>query len=62
IRNWMKTRFHGDALEFIEEIPYEETRSYVRLVMRNLIFYSLLKSKSPSITFPDRVLSLTSAK
>jgi soluble lytic murein transglycosylase len=58
IRNWVKSRFHGNALEFIEEIPYEETRSYVRLVMRNLIFYSLLKSKSPSIVFPDRVLSM----
>lgn len=39
IRNWMANRFKGDALEFIEDIPYEETRGYVRLVMRNLIFY-----------------------
>ncbi len=58
IANWMKTRFRGDALEFIEEIPYEETRIYVRLVMRNLIFYSLLKSKSASIDFPAWVLKL----
>ncbi|NJL25914.1 MAG: lytic transglycosylase domain-containing protein [Calothrix sp. SM1_5_4] len=58
IRNWMKTRFRGDALEFIEEIPYEETRVYVRLVMRNLIFYSLLKTKSASIEFPAWVLNL----
>ena len=26
-------------LEFIENIPYEETRTYVRLVIRNYIFY-----------------------
>ena len=58
IMNWMKTRYRGDALEFIEEIPYEETRVYVRLVMRNLIFYSLLKSKSASIEFPAWVLKL----
>lgn len=58
IHGWMKDRFRGDALEFIEEIPYEETRAYVRLVMRNLVFYSLLKSKSASIDFPDRVLKL----
>lgn len=58
IRGWLKTRFRGDALEFIEEIPYEETRVYVRLVMRNLIFYSLLKSKSASIEFPAWVLAL----
>lgn len=61
IRNWMKTRFRGDSLEFIEEIPYEETRTYVRLVMRNLIFYSLLNSKSASIEFPNWVLKLEDA-
>lgn len=58
ISNWMKTRYRGDSLEFIEEIPYEETRAYVRLVMRNLIFYSLLKSKSAAIEFPAWVLKL----
>ncbi|MGE0526439.1 MAG: transglycosylase SLT domain-containing protein [Bdellovibrionales bacterium] len=58
IRNWMETRYRGDTLEFIEEIPYEETRTYVRLVMRNLIFYSLLQSKSASIEFPSWVLKL----
>lgn len=58
IRNWMKTRFRGDSLEFIEEIPYEETRVYVRLVMRNLIFYSLLNSRNASIEFPAWVLNL----
>lgn len=58
IRGWMKTRYRGDSLEFIEEIPYEETRVYVRLVMRNLIFYSLLKSRSASIEFPSWVLKL----
>lgn len=58
IRNWMKNRFRGDSLEFIEEIPYEETRTYVRLVMRNLIFYRLLKSQSASIEFPAWVLNL----
>ncbi len=58
IMNWVKMRYRGDSLEFIEEIPYEETRVYVRLVMRNLIFYSLLKSKSASIEFPAWVLKL----
>lgn len=61
ISTWMKTRFRGDTLEFIEEIPYEETRTYVRLVMRNLIFYSLLKSRSASIEFPAWVLKLDSS-
>ncbi len=58
IRNWMSVRFRGDPLEFIEEIPYEETRTYIRLVMRNLVFYNLLQSKSASIDFPQWLLKL----
>lgn len=58
IRKWLHLRYRGDSEEFIEEIPYEETRAYVRLVMRNLIFYSLLKSQSASIEFPAWVLKM----
>ncbi|MEO0336417.1 MAG: hypothetical protein AAF202_08480, partial [Pseudomonadota bacterium] len=43
---------------FIEDIPYEETRGYIRLVMRNLIFYSLLKSEGEKIPFPGELLRL----
>ena len=57
ILNWMKTRFRGDALEFIEDIPYNETQNYVKLIMRNLIFYQALKSHTP-ILFPEWVLEL----
>ncbi|MCX7978511.1 MAG: transglycosylase SLT domain-containing protein [Bdellovibrionaceae bacterium] len=35
VRGWLKTRKRNDILEFIEEIPYEETRTYVKLVFRN---------------------------
>jgi soluble lytic murein transglycosylase len=58
IHGWLKTRYKGDSLEFIEDIPYEETRGYVRLVMRNLIFYSLLSAEGQKIPFPDWVLKL----
>lgn len=58
IRGWLKTRYRGDTLEFIEDIPYEETRGYVRLVMRNLIFYSLLNADGEKIAFPASVLKL----
>ena len=57
----MKIRWNGDPVEFIEEIPYEETRAYVRLVMRNYIFYSLLRSPSGSLPFPDSVLNMLPA-
>lgn len=59
IHGWLKHRFRGDSLEFIEDIPYDETRGYVRLVMRNLIFYQLLGSKSQTIAFPKWVLELS---
>jgi soluble lytic murein transglycosylase len=60
IRGWIKTRFRGDPVEFIEDIPYEETRGYIRLVMRNLIFYSLLNSGGEKIPFPSDLLRLDS--
>lgn len=52
VRGWVKTRYRGDAIEFIEDIPYEETRGYVKLVMRNLIFYTRMFSKQP-FPFPE---------
>jgi soluble lytic murein transglycosylase len=36
---WEKERFNGDYLEFIEMIPYEETRNYIKLVFRNYMTY-----------------------
>lgn len=57
LRNWLRTRYRGDTLEFIEDIPYEETQGYIKLVMRNLIFYMALNAKEP-ITFPQWCLEL----
>lgn len=58
IHNWMDTRFNGSSLEFIEDIPYEETRGYVRLVLRNLVFYKLIESENQKIVFPEWTLEL----
>ena len=53
VRNWVKNRFHNNSpVEFIEDIPYRETRLYVKLVMRNLIFYQSLFSDK-EISFPE---------
>jgi soluble lytic murein transglycosylase len=57
IRGWLKTRYRGDALEFIEDIPYEETRTYIKLVMRNFVFYSRLNAGPNGIEFPEWCLS-----
>ena len=68
VEGWLRTRDRRDVLQFIEDIPYEETRGYVKLVMRNFIFYSRLSSRQDSIPFPEWCLagiqdakSLTSA-
>ncbi|MCY4513289.1 MAG: lytic transglycosylase domain-containing protein, partial [Bdellovibrionales bacterium] len=37
-RKWRKTLNKSNPLEFIENITYEETRTYVRLLIRNFIF------------------------
>ncbi|MBC7371074.1 MAG: transglycosylase SLT domain-containing protein [Bdellovibrionaceae bacterium] len=59
IRGWLKTRYRPDALEFIEEIPYDETRAYVKLVMRNFVFYKRLQASGP-VSFPEEWLKLVS--
>lgn len=58
IKNWLNTRWRGSTVEFIEDIPYEETRSYVRLVMRNLVFYSALENRGLPTPFPEWVLDI----
>ncbi|MFG1484488.1 transglycosylase SLT domain-containing protein [Halobacteriovorax sp. RZ-1] len=46
IRRW-RSRIILPDLEFIEEIPYKETRKYVKLVARNYLIYSRLLSNEP---------------
>ncbi len=58
IQGWLQTRYNGDSLEFIEDIPYEETRGYVRLVMRNFIFYQVMESDGKRVEFPEELLRL----
>lgn len=57
VMGWLRTRNHGDVLQFIEDIPYEETRTYVKLVMRNFVFYSRLSTTQNAIPFPEWCLA-----
>lgn len=59
ILSWLKTRFRGDSVEFIEDIPYDETRDYVKLVLRNLITYQIINSRDEQIAFPDWTLKIS---
>lgn len=44
---WERERFNGNYLEFIEMIPYEETRNYIKLVFRNYITYKRILKNEP---------------
>ncbi len=57
VNNWLLTRTVKDPLMFIEEIPYEETRGYVKLVMRNHIMYQRITDQK-SFSFPEKFLIL----
>ncbi len=53
IKGWINSRFNGDPLEFIEDIPYSETQTYVKQVLRNLIFYRRINAGEQPIPFPE---------
>lgn len=53
---WYKTRFKKDWLKFIEEIPYQETRNYNKLVLRNFLIYSNNQDPILKPWFPEGIL------
>ncbi len=57
VRGWIKSRYQGDPIKFIEDIPYEETKGYVKLVMRNYITYNRFENKEGPFMFPEICLS-----
>lgn len=57
-QSWIKSRYRSDVVEFIEEIPYEETKTYVKLILRNMIFYDRLYFKDQNFFFPEYLLSI----
>lgn len=59
IRGWLKTRYRDDSVEFIEEVPYEETRAYIKLTMRNYVFYQRLLHQEKGSLFPEELLKLS---
>jgi soluble lytic murein transglycosylase len=54
---WKERLYNGNIHEFLEEIPYDETRSYIRLVMRNYVMNKRLSATQPFL-FPAHLLSL----
>ncbi len=49
VENWVERRLFDDQLIFIELIPYQETRDYVKGVWRNELVYKFLAEKAPIV-------------
>jgi soluble lytic murein transglycosylase len=45
VRQWMSAGDYKDIAEFVESIPYTETREYVQAILRNRILYQAVYSK-----------------
>lgn len=52
---WMKRYQVKDTLSFIEVIPYEETRDYVKGVLAFTLVYALREGKTASILYPHEL-------
>lgn len=57
VKGWIQTRYNSDPVTFIEDIPYEETKGYIKLVMRNYIAYHRLYYSEAPIDFPESCLA-----
>jgi soluble lytic murein transglycosylase len=47
VARWLAARGDLDVDEFVEEIPYEETRVYVKRVLRSFAAYRILYGAEP---------------
>jgi soluble lytic murein transglycosylase len=56
VHGWIRTRYFGDPIVFIEDIPYNETKGYVKLVLRNFIWYKRLNYAHQKLYFPEWTL------
>jgi soluble lytic murein transglycosylase len=57
LSRWLTNRNREDILEFIEEIPYDETRTYIKLIARNKAFYERISNRDTDQEFPPDFLN-----
>ena len=48
VKRWLQEFGDSDMAEFVERIPYSETRNYVKKVLSNKGYYDLLASSAAS--------------
>ena len=42
VESWLGEGNYADSAEFVENIPFSETRNYVKIIFRNYFFYRKL--------------------
>jgi soluble lytic murein transglycosylase len=52
VARWRAGGRDAELDEWVEEIPFDETRGYVKRVMRSYASYRLLASRSPALPVP----------
>lgn len=55
VREWLEQFGYGDSAEFVENIPFSETRDYVQAVLRNGQVYRELYGKERAVLASDVV-------
>lgn len=61
VKKWKTSLDTKDSIEFIENIPYEETRVYVKLLIRNFLIYNKMLNNN-SESFPKWVFEINEEK
>jgi soluble lytic murein transglycosylase-like protein len=65
VDRWLKEFSNADMPEFVEQIPFSETRGYVKQVLSNQAIYGLLTSSAaaanPGINY-DKTYALTEGR
>lgn len=60
LSGWLKSKKpNGDMFDFIESIPYDETRLYVKIIARNKLFYDRFEKPDQSFPFPAEFVAET---
>ena len=62
VLQWLDKFSTKESTEFIQNIPYRETRYYVKLIIRNFVIYQLLNNPRRKIRFPEWILELPNDK
>ncbi|MEI7973172.1 MAG: transglycosylase SLT domain-containing protein [Bdellovibrio sp.] len=61
LSRWLQTRYKGNAIEFIEDIPFSETQTYVKLILRNAIFYKRMRNENRATPLPRHYFAISQA-